>query len=125
MAAAAATMVDVVLTSGMRTAPGAGNLTTGAVSVPKRTVCVLGVVQWDTLRRLATVSLVDQQEGEKSMVAEVEVGVGEEEGTPTARARPTLICRRGKEYEGDMEGEFLGAKGVEMDLLHRRLGHTS
>ena len=43
----------------------------------------------------------------------------------TARARPTLICRRGKEYEGDMEGEVLGAKGVEMDLLHRRLGHTS
>ena len=43
----------------------------------------------------------------------------------TARARPTLICRRGKEYEGDMEGEVLGAKGVEMDLLHKRLGHTS
>ena len=24
-----------------------------------------------------------------------------------------------------MEGEVLGGKGVQMDLLHRRLGHTS
>ena len=30
-----------------------------------------------------------------------------------------------EECEYEMEGEALGAKGVQMDLLHRRLGHTS
>lgn len=42
----------------------------------------------------------------------------------TAKARPTLICER----LGDahmVEGEVLGGKGVQMELLHRRLGHTS
>ena len=43
----------------------------------------------------------------------------------TAKARPTLICSRAEGYDGVMEGEALGAKGVQMDLLHRRLGHTS
>ena len=43
----------------------------------------------------------------------------------TAKARPTLICTRMEECEYEMEGEALGAKGVQMDLLHRRLGHTS
>ena len=43
----------------------------------------------------------------------------------TTKARPTLICTRMEECEYEMEGEALGAKGVQMDLLHRRLGHTS
>ena len=41
----------------------------------------------------------------------------------TAKARPTLT--RVDVSEAEMEGEVLGAKGVHMDLLHRRLGHTS
>ena len=48
----------------------------------------------------------------------------------TTRARPTLICERFKEAEenegGDeAEAEVLGGKGIQMELLHRRLGHTS
>ena len=46
----------------------------------------------------------------------------------TSKARPTLICTRlqGADAEGsDMEGEVLGGKGVQMELLHKRLGHTS
>ena len=43
----------------------------------------------------------------------------------TKRARPTLICSRLKEVEeGETEAEVLGAKGIQMELLHRRLGHT-
>ena len=46
----------------------------------------------------------------------------------TTKARSTLICSR--LYEADvegsnMEGEVFGGKGVQMELLHRRLGHTS
>ena len=46
----------------------------------------------------------------------------------TTKARPTLICTRLYEahsHESDMEGEVLGGKGVRMELLHKRLGHTS
>ena len=42
----------------------------------------------------------------------------------TKKARPTLICSRLQEAdvkENVMEGEVLGGKGVQMDLLHRRL----
>lgn len=43
-----------------------------------------------------------------------------------SRARPTLICERyGGKEEGCMEGEVLGAKGIQMESLHKRLGHTS
>ena len=43
-----------------------------------------------------------------------------------AKARPNLVCEmhRGEE-DGYMEGEVLGETGVQMELLHRRLGHTS
>ena len=47
----------------------------------------------------------------------------------TEKARPTLICTRLHEADTHgkegLEGEVLGGKGVQMDLLHRRLGHTS
>ena len=47
----------------------------------------------------------------------------------TGKARPTLVCTRLHEAEthggGGMEGEVLRGKGVQMDLLHKRLGHTS
>lgn len=45
----------------------------------------------------------------------------------TKKARPTLICSRVKEIEIDecVGAEVLGAKGVSMELLHKRLGHTS
>ena len=46
----------------------------------------------------------------------------------TKKARPTLICSRVKEAEVgecDLEAEVLGGKGIQMELLHRRLGHTS
>lgn len=48
----------------------------------------------------------------------------------TTRARPTLICKRLKDVEGngggeETEAEVLGGKGIQMELLHRRLGHTS
>ena len=46
----------------------------------------------------------------------------------TRKARPTLICTRLKEGEsekGVIEAEILGGKGVNMELLHKRLGHTS
>lgn len=37
-----------------------------------------------------------------------------------AKARPTLVCERHRgEEEGCMEGEVLGAKGVQMELSHR------
>ena len=38
-------------------------------------------------------------------------------------ARPTLICER---LEGRVQSgaEVFGGKGVQMELLHRRLGHT-
>ena len=42
----------------------------------------------------------------------------------TSKARPTLICERVTEA-GKMEGEVLGGKGIQMELLHKRLGHTS
>ena len=42
----------------------------------------------------------------------------------TLKARPTLICMRLNEGE-EMEGEVLGGKGIQMELLHKRLGHTS
>ena len=42
----------------------------------------------------------------------------------TSKARPTLICKRVKEVE-EMEGEVLGGKGIQMELMHERLGHTS
>ena len=40
------------------------------------------------------------------------------------KARPTLICKGLNDGE-EMEGEVLGAKGISMELLHKRLGHTS
>ena len=40
------------------------------------------------------------------------------------KAKPTLICEALNGLE-EMEGEVLGGKGISMDLLHRRLGHTS
>ena len=48
----------------------------------------------------------------------------------TVRARPTLICERLKyadenEDGGEVEAEVLGGKGIQIELLHRRLGHTS
>ena len=53
----------------------------------------------------------------------------------TIKARPTLVCgKRGTDgveermmegKEDVMEGEVLGGKGISMELLHKRLGHTS
>ena len=48
----------------------------------------------------------------------------------TVRARPTLIFERLKyadedEGGGEVEAEVLGGKGIQIELLHRRLGHTS
>ena len=48
----------------------------------------------------------------------------------TVRARPTLICERLREADENEGGEevgaeVLGGKGIQMELLHRRLGHTS
>ena len=48
----------------------------------------------------------------------------------TVRARPTLICGRLKyvdedEGGGEVEVEVLGGKGIQIELLHKRLGHTS
>ena len=40
------------------------------------------------------------------------------------KARPTLICK-GLNIREEMEGEVLGGKGISMELLHKRLGHTS
>ena len=40
------------------------------------------------------------------------------------KARPTLVCEK-HHGAAQLEGEVLGGKGVTMDLLHRRLGHTS
>ena len=40
------------------------------------------------------------------------------------KARPTLVCK-GLNDGGEMEGEVLGGKGISMELLHKRLGHTS
>ena len=40
------------------------------------------------------------------------------------KAKPTLICEALNGPE-EMEGEVLGGKGISMELLHRRLGHTS
>ena len=47
----------------------------------------------------------------------------------TIRARPTQICERLREANvneggGEVEAEVLGGKGIQMELLHRRLGHT-
>ena len=42
----------------------------------------------------------------------------------TLEARPTLISTRLDENE-DMEGEVLGGKEIQLELLHERLGHTS
>ena len=42
-----------------------------------------------------------------------------------SKARPTLICTRAKEFQEELEREVLGAKGIQMELLHKRLGHTS
>ena len=38
--------------------------------------------------------------------------------------KPTLICEALNGPE-EMEGEVLGGQGISMELLHRRLGHTS
>ena len=50
----------------------------------------------------------------------------------TIRVRPTLICRRvggvdvvDVDEEDVSGGEVLGGKGIQINLLHRRLGHTS
>ena len=44
----------------------------------------------------------------------------------TRRAHPTLICTRMKGVEDCVMGaEVLGTKGISMELLHKRLGHTS
>ena len=50
----------------------------------------------------------------------------------TSQARPTLVCERFKGVEDSEcadvlggEGEVLGGKGVQLELLHKRLGHTS
>ena len=53
--------------------------------------------------------------------------VGEQIATmkETSKARPTLICSRLQCTDDVDEGEILGAKGVQMELLHKRLGHTS
>ena len=52
--------------------------------------------------------------------------VGEQIATilENEKARPTLVCEK---YHGaaQLEGEVLGGKGITMELLHRRLGHTS
>lgn len=41
-------------------------------------------------------------------------------------ARPTLVCEKlVKEGAADIvDGEVLGAKGIQIDMLHRRMGHT-
>ena len=51
---------------------------------------------------------------------------GEQKATmrESLKARPTLICE-GLNGPEEMEGEVLGGKGISMELLHRRLGHTS
>ena len=41
---------------------------------------------------------------------------------PAVTRNPT--CKGLNEHEG-MEGEVLGGKGISMELLHKRLGHTS
>ena len=50
----------------------------------------------------------------------------------TSKARPTLICGRFKSAgevecadESEGEGEVLYGKGIQMELLHKHLGHTS
>ena len=48
----------------------------------------------------------------------------------TVRAMPTLICERLKyadedEGGGEVETGVLGGKGIQIEHLHRRLGHTS
>ena len=40
------------------------------------------------------------------------------------KARPTLVCKGLNEHE-EIEGEVLGGKGISMELLHKRLQHTS
>ena len=40
------------------------------------------------------------------------------------KARPTLVCV-GANADVGVKGEVLGAKGISMELLHKRLGHTS
>ena len=40
------------------------------------------------------------------------------------KARPTLVCG-GLNVPEEMEGEVLGGKVISMELLHKRLGHTS
>ena len=40
------------------------------------------------------------------------------------KARPALVCK-GLNDGREMEGEVLGGKGISMELLHKRLGHTS
>ena len=42
----------------------------------------------------------------------------------TLKARPTLICMRLNENE-EVGEELLGGKGIQMELMHKRLGHTS
>ena len=42
------------------------------------------------------------------------------------KGKPNLIWERVKEGKRvDMDAEVLGAKGIHMELLHKRLGHTS
>ena len=42
----------------------------------------------------------------------------------SVKARPTLVCE-GVNKDEEMEGEALGGKDISMELLHKRLGHTS
>ena len=42
----------------------------------------------------------------------------------TLKGRPTLVCLE-LNVPGEMKGEVLGGKGISMELLHKRLGHTS
>lgn len=46
----------------------------------------------------------------------------------TTKARPTLVCTRLKVADSEevrTKGEILGGEGVQMELLHGRLAHTS
>ena len=43
----------------------------------------------------------------------------------TSKARPTLICTKAGDFQGEFGGEALRAKGIQMELLNKRLGHTS
>ena len=42
----------------------------------------------------------------------------------TIKGKPTLICKKLNGRE-ELEGMVLGVKGFQMELMHKRLGHTS